>query len=205
MFKFWKRCFDIASATLLLLAISPLLLILIIAVRINMGSPVFFKQQRTGMNFCHFTLIKFRSMTDARDAEGNLLPDHLRVTKFGKLLRSSSLDELPELLNIIRGDMSVIGPRPLLCRYDSFYTEEEKQRFLVRGGLISPDSLSTEPVVSWNNQLKEEAYYGEHLNFFYDVRIFIRVFIALFKRAKTNFGGFERIPLDEERANNKRV
>lgn len=199
MFKLFKRLFDIVSATMLLIVISPVLLVLMVLVRIKHGSPVFFKQVRSGMNQKPFELIKFRSMSNATDEKGELLPDHLRVTKFGVFLRSSSLDELPELLNIIKGDMSVIGPRPLPCKYDPFYKPSEMARFKVRGGLISPDVVAQVPVVSWNEQLACEAEYGNTLSFKRDWRIFFSVFKTLFKRADSNFGEFERIPLDEER------
>lgn len=199
MFKLFKRLFDIVSSTILLIVISPVLLILMVLVRIKHGSPIFFKQVRSGMNQKPFPLIKFRTMSNATDENGNLLPDHLRVTKFGIFLRSSSLDELPELLNIINGDMSVIGPRPLPCKYAPFYKPSEMARFKVRGGLISPDVVAQVPVVSWDEQLAREADYGNNLSFKKDWKIFFSVFKILFKRANSKFGEFERIPLDEER------
>ena len=140
-------------------------------------------------------------MSDAKDENGNLLPDHLRVTKLGVFLRSTSLDELPELINIIKGDMSVIGPRPLPCIYDSFYKETELFRFNVRGGLISPDVVEQVPVVPWDQQLAAEADYGKNVSLKLDWIIFFAVFKMLFKRADSNFGNYERIPLDEERKN----
>lgn len=199
MYKVFKRCFDLASSLLLFLAISPLFLILLVLVRLNLGSPVFFRQVRSGMAMKPFSMIKFRTMTNEVDAEGVLLPDEQRFTRFGKWLRSSSMDELPELLNIIKGDMSVIGPRPLPPLYDEYYTEEEKKRFLVRGGLITPDSIDPEPVISWDKQLAYEADYGENVSFAKDFRIFVGVFRILFKRTTTDYGEFVREPLNVER------
>lgn len=199
MYKVFKRIFDFSSASFLFIVISPILLILMVLVRINLGKPIFFKQQRSGMKQNPFYLIKFRTMSNAKDKNGDLLPDHLRVTKFGVFLRSTSLDELPELINIIKGDMSVIGPRPLPCKYDAYYKETELSRFNVRGGLISPDVVEQVPVVPWDQQLSLEADYGNHVSFKLDFIIFFAVFKTLFKRADSNFGNYERIALDEER------
>ena len=140
-------------------------------------------------------------MTNSKDASGNLLPDKDRQTRFGKLLRSTSLDELPELINIIKGEMSVIGPRPLYPRYNDYYTEEEMKRFLVRGGLITPDSVDSDPVISWDKEFQYDADYAEHVSFKKDLSIFIGVFRILFKRNTTNYGAYVRKPLDVERAN----
>lgn len=199
MYRFIKRVFDVVSSTLLLIIISPLFFSLMAIVKIQHGSPVFFKQMRTGKRFKRFELIKFRSMLNATDENGNPLPDHKRVTQFGKFLRSSSLDELPELINIIKGDMSVIGPRPLPPKYDEFYFDFEKSRFNVRGGLITPDSIDPNPIISWDKQFKYEADYGNNLSFAKDLKIFIGVFRVLFKRNKENYGSYERRPLNEER------
>lgn len=204
MYKTFKRCFDFISAFLLLIVISPIFILLAILVRINLGSPIFFHQTRTGKDMRPFGMTKFRTMTDKRDADGNLLPDKDRSTKFGKWLRSTSLDELPELLNIIKGDMSVIGPRPLYPKYNDYYTEEEKKRFLVRGGLVTPDSVDPEPVISWDKQFKYEADYAENLSLKKDISIFIGVFRILFKRNTTNYGSYSRMPLDVERSKMKK-
>ncbi len=199
MFRITKRLFDIVSATLLLIIISPLFLVLMIWVRCKLGTPVFFKQIRSGRFQKPFELIKFRTMTNAKDENGNLLPDELRFTGFGHWLRSSSLDELPELINIIKGDMSVIGPRPLPPAYDVFYTERELTRFSVRGGLVSPESVDTNPFVSWDEQLEYDAKYVEHFSFKQDIIIFFEVFQMLFKRYKGDLGGWTRKSLIEER------
>ncbi len=200
MYRLIKRLFDFCSSSVLLFAISPIFLVLMGMVRINLGSPIFFKQQRTGKYKKKFYLIKFRTMTDKRDSEGKLLPDHERVTSFGRFLRSSSLDELPELINIIKGDMSVIGPRPLPPMYDKYYRKEELDRFNVRGGLITPDSVDTDPIISWDKQFSYEAEYGCNLSFMKDLKIFIGVFRILLKRSSENYGSFERQPLNVERA-----
>ena len=199
MYKIIKRAFDFISALLLFIVISPFFCVLAIIVRIKMGSPIFFHQVRTGKGMKQFGMTKFRTMTNATDSDGNLLPDEERLTKFGKWLRSSSMDELPELLNIIKGEMSVIGPRPLPPLYDDYYTEEEKKRFLVRGGLITPDSVDPQPVISWDKQLAYEADYGENLSFKKDMSIFIGVFRILFRRTTTDYGEFVREPLNVER------
>lgn len=205
MYLVFKRCFDFISSLLLLIVISPLFLVLALLVRLKMGSPIFFHQVRTGKDMKQFGMTKFRTMTNATDEEGNFLPDEQRQTKFGKWLRSSSLDELPELLNIIKGDMSVIGPRPLPPIYDNFYTEEEKKRFKVRGGLITPDSIDPNPVISWDKQLAYEADYGENVSLKKDLMIFVGVFRILFKRTTTDYGEYVREPLNVERANYKKI
>lgn len=199
LYRIFKRFFDCISALLLLIVISPLFLVLMLLVRIKHGSPIFFRQQRTGKDFKPFMLMKFRTMTNAKDAEGNLLPDNQRVTKFGLWLRNSSLDELPELINIIKGDMAVIGPRPLLQQYDDYYTEREKKRFEVRGGLIPPESLYTDSFLTWDKQLEYEAVYAENLSLGLDLKILISVFKTMLKRGEEDYGGYERKSLIEER------
>lgn len=199
LFRLFKRMFDIISATLLLVVISPLFLVMMILVRFKLGTPVFFTQERTGMHQKKFKLIKFRSMTNAKDENGNLLPDEVRQTKFGGMMRSLSIDELPELLCIIKGDMSVIGPRPLPPTYDAYYTEKELKRFDVRGGLIPPDSVDSEAVISWDKQFEYEAKYAENLSLKNDLKIFFNVFKIIFQRRQTEYGNFVREPLNKER------
>jgi len=199
MYLIFKRCFDFISSLLLLIVLSPIFLALALLVRLKMGSPVMFHQVRTGKGMNQFGMTKFRTMTNETDAEGNLLPDEQRQTRFGKWLRSSSLDELPELLNIIKGDMSVIGPRPLPPIYDNYYTEDEKKRFNVRGGLITPDSVDPNPVISWDKQLAYEADYGENVSLKKDFMIFVGVFRILFRRTTTDYGEYIREPLNIER------
>lgn len=199
MFKVFKRLFDVISAMLALLVLSPVLLVLTILVRVNLGAPILFRQKRTGKNMKPFYINKFRTMTNEKDADGNLLPDDQRQTKFGCFLRSTSLDELPELLNIIVGDMSVIGPRSLPPVYDDYYTEYEKKRFSVRGGLIPPDSVEESAIISWDKQLECEARYAQTLSLKNDIKILISVFRILFTRKQSDYGTYVRRPLNEER------
>ena len=199
MYLIFKRIFDFFSALFLLIVISPLFVVLAIMVRVKLGSPIFFKQARAGKGMKTFGLMKFRTMTDERGENGELLPDKDRQTKFGKMLRSTSLDELPELLHIIKGDMSVIGPRPLPLKYNPYYREEELKRFDVRGGLITPDSVDESPIISWDKQLKYEADYAKNLCFSLDLKIFLSVFKILFKRQTSEYGSFIRKELNIER------
>lgn len=199
VYRVIKRTFDFTSALLLFIAISPLFLILIICAYFSIGKPVFFRQERSGLHGKPFYLIKFRTMTDARDENGYLLSDKERLTKFGEFLRNTSLDELPELLNIIKGDMSVIGPRPLYIRYNDYFTKYELKRNTVRGGLIPPESLYHDSFLTWDKQLQYEADYADNLNFLLDLKIMISVFKTIVKRRRTGYGEYERIDLDEER------
>lgn len=199
MYKFFKRAFDFLSASLLLIVISPLVLILCILVRWKLGSPIFFRQIRTGKDMKTFYLYKFRTMTDERDEDGNLLPDNKRLVGFGRWLRSTSFDELPELLNIIKGDMAVIGPRPLYPKYNNYYTEYEKSRFKVRGGLVPPESMYFDNYVTWDKQLKYEADYANHVSLKLDLNILISVFKLIFLRTRSNYGSYTRDSLDKER------
>lgn len=199
MYRFVKRGFDFISASLLFLAISPLYLILMTLVRVKIGSPIYFKQQRTGLNGQRFYIKKFRTMTDEKDDSGNYLPDEQRQTKFGNWLRGSSLDELPELLCIIKGDMSVIGPRPLPPQYDKYYSEYEKNRFRVKGGLVPPEVLYRDLEPSWDNQLKYEADYALRCSAALDMRILIAAMKGVFIRYSSSYGDYIRTSLSEER------
>ena len=194
-----KRILDFSSAALLFVATSPAFLVLTIVTRVKIGKPVFFKQIRAGKNEKPFYIIKFRTMTDERDLDGNLLSDEKRMTEFGSFLRTTSLDELPELINIIKGDMSVIGPRPLHPEYSPFYTEYEKKRFDVKGGLIPPDSLDESDIISWDRQFQYEAEYAQNVNFASDLKILLSVFSILRKRKEDNYGSISRPPLNVER------
>lgn len=172
MYKnFTKRLLDIVFSGVGLIVLSPLFAMLAILVRVMLGSPVIFKQERPGKNEKIFTLYKFRTMTDKRDVEGKLLPDCERLTKFGRLLRASSLDELPELINIFKGDMSIIGPRPLLVSYLPYYSEREKKRHSVRPGLTGLAQVSGRNYLDWDKRLEKDVEYVEHLSFGMDMKV----------------------------------
>lgn len=196
---FIKRLLDIVISGVALLVLSPVYLVLAILIRVKLGSPVIFHQERPGKNEKIFTLCKFRTMTDERDENGNLLPDNVRLTKFGKLLRSTSLDELPELWNIFKGDMSLIGPRPLLVSYLPYYTEEEKLRHTVRPGLTGLAQVSGRNFLDWDNRLKKDVEYVKNLSFLMDLKvIFLTVKVVFVKEnvaEDTNFveGNFAEI------------
>lgn len=178
--RFFKRLLDILLSMCILVLLSPVYVILIVLVRIKLGSPVFFKQERPGLNGEIFTLYKFRTMTDARDKDGKLLPDKDRLTSFGKFLRSSSLDELPEFFNILKGDMSFIGPRPLLVSYLPYYTERESLRHTVRPGLTGLAQVSGRNFIDWDRRLAKDVEYVEGLSFLMDLKVlFLSVKVVL--------------------------
>ena len=167
------------SATII--KIIPLIIIAIL-VRIKLGSPVIFKQERPGKNEKIFTLYKFRTMTNKKDENGNLLPDEKRLTKFGKILRSTSLDELPELFNILKGDMAIVGPRPLLKEYLPLYDEEQKHRHDVRPGLTGLAQISGRNSISWEEKFEEDIKYVKKITFINDVKIVLKTIVKVFKR-----------------------
>ena len=169
--RFIKRILDFLLSLCAIIVLSPVLLVLCILVRTKLGSPIFFKQERPGRNEKIFTLCKFRTMTDERDENGNLLPDNVRLTKFGKFLRSTSLDELPELLNILKGDMSIIGPRPLLVSYLPYYSEREKLRHSVRPGLTGLAQVSGRNFIDWDKRMEKDVEYVENLSFAMDIKV----------------------------------
>lgn len=169
--KYIKRCLDFLLSLCGIIALSPILIVLAVLVRVKLGSPVLFKQERPGKDEKIFTLCKFRTMTDARDEKGELLPDAVRLTKFGKFLRATSLDELPELFNILKGDMSVIGPRPLLVSYLPYYTERERLRHSVRPGLTGLAQVSGRNFLDWDRRFQKDVEYVEHLTFGMDMKV----------------------------------
>lgn len=166
-----KRCLDFLLSLCGIIVLSPILLVLCILVRVKLGSPVLFRQERPGKNEKIFTLCKFRTMTDEKDENGQLLSDAVRLTKFGKFLRGTSLDELPELFNILKGDMSIIGPRPLLVSYLPYYTERERLRHSVRPGLTGLAQVSGRNFIDWDRRLAKDVEYVEHLTFGMDVKV----------------------------------
>lgn len=169
--KCWKRCLDFLLSLCGILVLSPVLLVLGVLVRVKLGSPVLFRQERPGKQEKIFTLCKFRTMTDEKDAEGKLLPDAVRLTRFGKFLRATSLDELPELFNILKGDMSIIGPRPLLVSYLPYYTERERLRHSVRPGLTGLAQVSGRNFIDWDRRLEKDVEYVENLSFRMDLKV----------------------------------
>lgn len=174
--KYIKRGLDIFLSGLALMILWPVLLIITVLVRTKLGSPVIFCQERPGKDEKIFRLYKFRSMTDEKDENGKLLPDEVRLTKFGKLLRSTSLDELPELWNIFKGDMSIVGPRPLLVKYLPLYNEEQKHRHDVRPGLTGWAQANGRNAISWEEKFRLDVFYVEHISFALDVKtIFLTV------------------------------
>ena len=179
--RFFKRPLDIIFALLALIILSPVLLIVAILVRIKLGSPIIFKQERPGKDEKIFILYKFRTMTDAKDKKGKLLPDEKRLTKFGKLLRSTSLDELPELFNILKGDMSFIGPRPLLVEYIPYYTKQEHHRHDVRPGLTGLAQANGRNLVGWNKRLKLDVEYANKITLKQDLSIIHSTISIVFK------------------------
>ncbi len=194
MYKnFIKRCMDFLLALCGIIVLSPILLVLVVLVRVKLGSPVLFHQERPGRHEKIFKLYKFRSMTDERDAQGNLLPDEERLTKFGKLLRSTSLDELPELFNILKGDMSLIGPRPLLVRYLPYYTDEERRRHDVRPGLTGLAQVNGRNALGWEDRFRYDLYYVDHLNFLLDARIIVMTAGKVLKRSGTLSGADQTV------------
>ena len=180
--KYIKRLLDILISLTFIVLFSWLYLILVILVRIKLGSPVLFCQERPGYNEKIFKLYKFRTMTDKRDENGHLLPDSERLTKFGSMLRSTSLDELPEMFNILKGDMSLIGPRPLLIEYLPYYTEEERLRHSVRPGLTGLAQVSGRNYLAWDKRLAKDVEYVNHISFIMDVRIIIKTIMVVFKK-----------------------
>jgi lipopolysaccharide/colanic/teichoic acid biosynthesis glycosyltransferase len=166
-----KRSFDIAAALFGLIVLSPLILAICIAIRWRMGGPVLFRQRRTGYRGRSFGALKFRTMNSRTDKHGNLLPDHKRVGRIGRLLRKTSLDELPQLLNVLRGEMSVIGPRPLLPKYDLWYTDRERRRFEVRPGITGLAQVAGRNTVGWSTRLHLDVDYVERRSLWLDAKI----------------------------------
>ena len=180
--KFLKRFLDIIISLIFILCFWWLYLIIAILVRMKLGSPVLFKQDRPGLNEKIFKMYKFRTMTDEKDKNGTLLSDAERLTKFGKFLRSTSLDEIPEFFNILRGDMSLIGPRPLLVEYLNYYTNDEKKRPNVRPGISGWDQVNGRNSLSWEEKFKYDIEYVEKLSFLFDFKIVLLTIKKVLKR-----------------------
>lgn len=189
-----KRLLDIVISLAVLLLLSWLLLLVAVLVRIKLGGPVLFKQERPGLHEKIFTLYKFRTMTDERDENGKLLPDQERLTAFGKFLRASSLDELPEFINILKGDMSLIGPRPLLVRYLPYYKEEERARHSVRPGLTGLAQINGRNALNWEERFSYDIYYVNHCTFAQDISIVWKTVQKVLKKSDVLSGAQQTIP-----------
>jgi lipopolysaccharide/colanic/teichoic acid biosynthesis glycosyltransferase len=184
-----KRLFDLTLSTLALFLLSPLLGLLALLVRVKLGSPVLFRQQRPGLHGRPFTLIKFRTMIDQRDAQGNLLPDAERLPQFGKFLRASSLDELPELWNVLKGEMSLVGPRPLLMQYLPLYTPEQARRHEVRPGITGWAQVNGRNALTWEEKFALDVWYVDNHTLWLDVKIIFRTLRKIVKRDGINQEG----------------
>ncbi len=180
--RFFKRFFDIIMSFFAIIILSPLFIIISIMVLIFMGWPIIFKQPRPGKNEKIFNMYKFRTMTSKKDKNGNLLPDEIRLTKFGKFLRKTSLDELPELFCILFGNMSFVGPRPLLVEYLPYYNKEEHHRHDVRPGLTGLAQVNGRNLLSWSEKFKKDLEYINNISFIGDTRIFFKTFVTVIKR-----------------------
>lgn len=193
--KYVKRFFDILISLVTLILLSPVLLVTAVLVRVKLGSPVIFHQERPGYHEKIFKLCKFRTMTDARDEKGELLSDEQRLTRFGKTLRATSLDELPELWNILNGDMSLIGPRPLLVRYLPYYTQEERKRHNVRPGLTGLAQVNGRNALGWEERFAYDLEYVNHVSFGMDLKIIFMTVSKVLKRSGT-LSGADQIVAD---------
>jgi undecaprenyl phosphate N,N'-diacetylbacillosamine 1-phosphate transferase len=177
-----KRPLDLVTSGLALIFLSPVMVLVALGVRIKLGSPVIFSQARPGLNGKVFSIYKFRTMRDERDCNGELLPDEMRLTPFGKFLRAASLDELPEFFNILKGDMSLVGPRPLLPAYLPYYTEKEKRRHDVLPGLTGYAQVHGRNSVSWDRKFEMDVKYVEHITFMGDLKIIFRTILKVLAR-----------------------
>lgn len=184
--KFLKNVFDVTVASLLLIIFFPLLLFMYVLIYFFLGSPVFFKQTRPGLNAKPFNIYKFRTMLDIKNKNGVLLSDEERLTKFGKLLRSSSLDELPELLNVIKGDMSLVGPRPLLMEYLPYYSKMQQKRHDLKPGMTGWAQINGRNAISWEKKFELDVWYVTHCSFMLDIKILLLTFIKIIKREGIN-------------------
>ena len=203
-----KRILDFLLSTIALVVLSPIVVLLIFIGAVAVKGNPFFTQDRPGRNEKIFKLIKFRTMTNERDTNGEFLPDDVRLIPYGRFLRKTSLDELPELINIWKGDMAIVGPRPLLTKYLPFYTETERKRHTVRPGLTGLAQISGRNALAWDSRLALDVKYAEHITFLGDVKIILMTVVKVIRREDVvDAGSFEMLDLDQERkssvANNK--
>lgn len=186
MITILKRSFDFVVSLIALIILSPVVLVTAILVRYKLGSPVIFKQQRPGLHGKPFYLYKFRTMTDERDENGELLPDHLRLTPFGQFLRKFSLDELPQLFNVLKGDISLVGPRPLLMEYLELYTPEQARRHEVKPGITGWAQVNGRNAISWEEKFKLDVWYVDNRTFWLDIKILFLTVIKVLKKEGIN-------------------
>jgi lipopolysaccharide/colanic/teichoic acid biosynthesis glycosyltransferase len=204
MYRYFKRWLDFLVSLIGIVLLSPLLIVLIILVRIRLGGPVFFTQERPGLEGRAFRMVKFRSMTNERDEQGNLLPDQLRITPLGRFLRRTSLDELPELFNVLRGDMSVVGPRPLLMKYLPYYTEREMKRHQVRPGITGWAQVNGRNLLEWDKRLEMDVEYVETISLLLDLRILLRTVSDVLRQNDVLTVSSETVPdFDDYRKQNQ--
>ena len=189
-----KRLFDIVVSLMGLIVLSPVLLVLFFLIWIKLGWPVFFKQKRPGRSGRPFKMIKFRTMTNARDSSGDLLPDQLRITGLGRFMRKASLDELPELFNVLKGDMSVVGPRPLLMKYLPYYSEREKLRHQVRPGITGLAQVNGRNLLGWDERLEMDVQYVETRSFWLDIKIIFLTVVNVIKQQDVLAVSSETVP-----------
>ena len=192
--RFGKRVFDCMAAGAAFLVLLPVIAVAALFVRIRLGSPILFRQQRPGLGGESFRILKFRTMTDARDAEGRLLPDAERLTRLGRFLRSTSLDELPELINVLKGEMSLVGPRPLKMEYLDYYTPEEARRHDVRPGITGWSQVNGRNAVDWPTRLKQDIWYVDNMSFWLDLKILSLTVFKVFKREGISAEGHATMP-----------
>jgi lipopolysaccharide/colanic/teichoic acid biosynthesis glycosyltransferase len=195
-----KRAFDITAALIGLVVLTPLLLLIALLIRLQMGSPVLFRQRRPGLGGKLFTMLKFRTMRSECDADGRLLPDAQRLTPLGSLLRKTSLDELPELVNVLRGDMSLVGPRPLLDRYLPYYTSRERKRHEMRPGITGLAQVSGRNTLPWNERLEIDARYVENWSLLLDLTVLLKTIGCVFRARGIEVTPLTLRDLDVERA-----
>ncbi len=180
-----KRIFDIMVSLTCIIILSPISLIVVFLIRKNLGKPVLFEQSRPGQNGVLFQMMKFRTMLDATDEQGDLLPDEQRMTTFGNFLRSTSLDELPGLINVLKGDMSLVGPRPLLVEYLPLYNEEQSRRHNVQPGITGLAQINGRNAISWDERFKLDVWYVDNQSFLLDIKIIVKTVFKVLKRANT--------------------
>ena len=189
-----KRAFDLILTLVTAIFWLPLLLVVALIVRIKLGAPVFFRQERPGLNGKPFRMVKFRSMTDARDANGNLLPDEDRLPAFGRWLRASSMDELPELFNVLKGEMSLVGPRPLLMQYIPRYNARQARRHEVPPGITGWAQVNGRNAIAWDQKFELDVWYVEHRSLWLDCKIILLTILKLFRRDDVNAPGSATMP-----------